>query len=83
MLSSSVFSRRIKGRPSSANTRVPTMPRAFIVSFRSMLLSLLKPSLMPTPSTEQFVLHWLEQVRLYEELVDASAALSDSVKFVN
>ena len=31
-------------------------------------------------TTEQFVLHWLEQVRLYEELVDASAALSDSVK---
>ena len=30
--------------------------------------------------TEQFVLHWLEQVRLYEELVDASAALSNSVK---
>ena len=30
--------------------------------------------------TEQFVLHWLEQVQLYEELVDASAALSDSVK---
>ena len=30
--------------------------------------------------TEQFVLHWLEQVRLYEELIDASAALSDSVK---
>ena len=30
--------------------------------------------------TEQFVLHWLEQVRLYEELVDVSAALSDSVK---
>ena len=31
-------------------------------------------------TTEQFVLHWLEQVRLYEELVDVSAALSDSVK---
>ena len=31
-------------------------------------------------TTEQFVLHWLEQVRLYEELVDASAALSNSVK---
>ena len=31
-------------------------------------------------TTEQFVLHWLEQVRLYEELVDASAALSDSIK---
>ena len=30
-------------------------------------------------TTEQFVLHWLEQVRLYEELVDISAALSDSV----
>ena len=31
-------------------------------------------------TTEQFVLHWLEQVRLYKELVDASAALSDSIK---
>ena len=31
-------------------------------------------------TTEQFVLHWLEQVQLYEELVDASAALSDSIK---
>ena len=30
--------------------------------------------------TEQFVLHWLEHVRLYEELVDVSAALSNSVK---
>ena len=30
--------------------------------------------------TEQFILHWLEQVRLYEELIDVSAALSDSVK---
>ena len=30
--------------------------------------------------TEQFVLHWLEQVRLYEELIDVSAALSDSIK---
>ena len=29
--------------------------------------------------TEQFVLHWLEQVQLYEELVDVSATLSDSV----
>ena len=31
-------------------------------------------------TTKQFVLHWLEQVRLYEELLDVSAALSDSVK---
>ena len=31
-------------------------------------------------TTEQFVLHWLEQVRLYEQLVDVSAALFDSVK---
>ena len=31
-------------------------------------------------TTEQIVLHWLEQVRLYEELIDVSAALSDSVK---
>ena len=31
-------------------------------------------------TTEQFVLHWLEQVQLYEELIDVSAALSDSVK---
>ena len=30
--------------------------------------------------TRHFVLHWMEQVRLYEELVDVSAALSDSVK---
>ena len=30
--------------------------------------------------TEKFVLHWLEQVQLYEELVDISAALSDSIK---
>ena len=49
MLSLSVFSRWIKGRPSSANTRVPTTPRVFIVNFRSTLPSLLKPSLMPTP----------------------------------
>ena len=27
-----------------------------------------------------FVLHWMEQVQLYEELVDISAALSDSAK---
>ena len=31
-------------------------------------------------TTRHFVLHWMEQVRLYEELVDVSAALSDSVK---
>ena len=31
-------------------------------------------------TTEQFVLHWLEQVWLYEELIDASSTLSDSVK---
>ena len=31
-------------------------------------------------TTEQIVLHWLEHARLYEELVDASAALSNSVK---
>ena len=31
-------------------------------------------------TTEQFVLHWLEQVWLYKELVDVSAALSNSVK---
>ena len=30
--------------------------------------------------TEKFVLHWLEQVQLYEELVDISAALSNSIK---
>ena len=70
--------------------------QSITVSFRSTLLSLLKPSLMPTPyssisplqvsvmvhdgTTEQFILHWLEQVRLYAELVDVSAALSDSVK---
>ena len=31
-------------------------------------------------TAEQFVLHWLEQVQLYEELVDISATLSNSVK---
>ena len=31
-------------------------------------------------TTRHFVLHWMEQVRLYEKLVDVSAALSDSVK---
>ena len=31
-------------------------------------------------TTRQLVLHWMEQVQLYEELVDISAALSDSVK---
>ena len=31
-------------------------------------------------TTRHFVLHWMEQVRLYEELVDVSASLSDSVK---
>ena len=31
-------------------------------------------------TTRQFVLHWMEQVQLYAELVDISAALSDSVK---
>ena len=31
-------------------------------------------------TTRHFVLHWMEQVRLYEELVDVSATLSDSVK---
>ena len=30
--------------------------------------------------TEQFVLHWMEQVRLYEDLVDPDAALVDAVK---
>ena len=30
--------------------------------------------------TEQFVLHWMEQVWLYEKLVDISAALSNSMK---
>ena len=30
--------------------------------------------------TIHFVLHWIEQVRLHEELVDVSTALSDSVK---
>ena len=30
--------------------------------------------------TEQFVLHWMEQVRLYEDLVDPTAALFDAVK---
>ena len=29
---------------------------------------------------EQFVLHWMEQVRLYEDLVDQTAALVDAVK---
>ena len=31
-------------------------------------------------TTRHFVLHWMEQVQLYEELVDISAALSDSEK---
>ena len=31
-------------------------------------------------TTKQFVLHWLEQVQLHEELINVSAALSDSVK---
>ena len=31
-------------------------------------------------TTEKFVLHWMEQVRLYEELVDPTAALVDAVK---
>ena len=30
--------------------------------------------------TRHFVLHWMDQVQLYEELVDISAALSDSAK---
>ena len=30
--------------------------------------------------TEQFVLHWMEQVRLYEDLVDPDATLVDAVK---
>ena len=31
-------------------------------------------------TTEQFVLHWMEQVHLYEDLVDPTAALVDAVK---
>ena len=31
-------------------------------------------------TTEQFVLHWMEQVQLYEDLVDPDAALVDAVK---
>ena len=31
-------------------------------------------------TTEKFVLHWMEQVRLYEELVDPTATLVDAVK---
>ena len=31
-------------------------------------------------TTEQFVLQWLEQVRLYEELINVSTTLSNSVK---
>ena len=30
--------------------------------------------------TEQFVLHWMEQVRLYQDLVDPTAVLVDAVK---
>ena len=30
--------------------------------------------------TEQFVLHWMEQVHLYKDLVDPTAALVDAVK---
>ena len=33
-------------------------------------------------TTEKFVLHWMEQVRLYEELVDPTAALVDAVKLM-
>ena len=33
-------------------------------------------------TTEQFVLYWLEQVWLYEELIDVSETLSDSVKLM-
>ena len=31
-------------------------------------------------TTEQFVLHWMEQVRLYQDLVDPTAVLVDAVK---
>ena len=92
-----MFSRRIKGRPSSAKYKGTYNAQSIyrelqeyaskstqaVIDANTLLQYITTASLSDgswNGTTEQFVLHWLEQVHRYEELIDFSTALSDSVK---